>query len=541
MEEQWIVEIINSAMKVVWNYRKQFFCKGAIALRETISLLQSHANQLIEFGGEEIFLTMGFSMLLDAQEREDEILVADVLEGQTIPALEQLVQNLQMNHSPEEKSVLEKNLSSLKSRGQEVLVQKIEAACPRNGCEYIAEYTASGHPTICLMENGSSYYISGNNNPYRDALSFVMANTDGNYYEYTLLGAGLFFEAQVLLELRPDVKLTVVEEDLYLLKLALSLRDLTELFADERFFLLAQSYTELVRNLDAEKEDILIRKPSLRHIAAIKEREVLQTFFVKKMTILEQAFVLETEFRKNILPDNQVKSVDELTSCFEGKKVYFVAGGPSLDGCIEYLRNREKDSVLICVGTSAARLKSENITPDFVIVIDVGENIYRQINGNLNENLTSLIYMCSANAKAVASFQGKKYAAFQKGFELAESYAGKNGYSLISTGGSVSTTALDICIRFGAKEVICMGLDLAYTNNKSHAKGTISYSEMVSGSTTPMVKSVAGDMIPTANNLHAYHRWIENRIRDEKNTKFINVSNGAYIKGMENISVEEAD
>lgn len=538
MEEQWIVEIIDCAVKTVWNYRKQFFYKGAISLQKTLKLLQNYAGKLVNLGGEEIFLRMGFSVLLDAQESEDEVLVADVLEGQVIPTLEQLIQSLQLNHSPEEKSFLAKNLSGLKSSGHKNLAKKIEVAVPREGCDYTVEYTASGHPTVCLLEAGHSYYISGNNNPYRDALSFVTSNTDGNYYEYTLLGAGLFFEAQVLLELRPDVKLTVVEEDLYLLKLALSLRDLTELFADERFCLLAQSYTEPVRNLDATKEDILIRKPSLRHIAAIKEREVLQAFFVKKMTILEQAFVLETEFRKNILPDNQVKSVDELTSCFEGKRVYLVAGGPSLDGCIEYLRNREKDSVLICVGTSAARLKSENITPDFVIVIDVDENIYRQINGNLNENLTSLIYMCSANAKAVASFPGEKYAAFQKGFELAESYAGEHGYSLVSTGGSVSTTALDICIRFGAKEVICMGLDLAYTNNKSHAKGTLSYSDIVS-SVTPMVKSVSGSMIPTAGNLHSFHLWIENRIRDEKNTRFINVSNGAYIEGMENVMVSE--
>ncbi len=537
MEEQWIVEIIDSAMKVVWNYRKQFFCNGAIALRETISLLQSHANQLIEFGGEEIFLTMGFSMLLDAQEREDEILIADVLEGQTIPALEQLVQNLQMNHSPEEKSVLAKNLSSLRSRGQEVLAQKIEDACPRNGCEYIAEYTASGHPTICLMENGSSYYISGNHNPYEDGLSFASANTNKDYYEYILLGAGLFFETQALLELRPDVKLTVAEEDLYLLKLALSLRDVSSLLEDERLLLVDSSYTELLSHVDAAKTDVLIRKPTIRHIYDAKEREILQTFFVKRMTILEQAFVLDAEFRKNIRSDALIRSVDEVATRFAGRKIYFVAGGPSLDSSLNLLKNREKDSILLCVGTSAARLKSENILPDFVIITDVSDAICTQIKGNIDEKETTLLYMCSANAKAVAFFGGEKYAIFQNGFALAEEYALSHGYTLFSTGGSVSTTALDVCIRFGAKEVVCVGLDLAYTNNKSHAKGTISYSEMVSGSTTPMVKSVSGKMIPTANNLHAYHRWIEKRIRDEKGIRFINISDGAYIEGMENIPV----
>ena len=539
MEVQWIIDIIDSAEKTVWNYRKQFFNKGAVALRETLIFLQNHVDDLVALGGENIFLEMGFSMILDAQESEDEILVADVLEGQTIPALEQLIQSLQIDHSPEETSWLAKNISVLKSRGQKNLAQKIESAIPKDGCDYIAEYTASGHPTIGLTENGHFYYISGNNNPYRDAFTFVSANTGKKYYEYIIFGAGLFYEAEALLQLRPDVKLTITEPDLYLLKLALSLRDISEILGDERLALTDQSFTEILLNLDVDKTDVLIRKPSLRHNNDEKEREVLRIFFVKRMTILEQAYVLESEFRKNICADVQVKSVDDVASRFAGKKVYLVAGGPSLNGSIGLLKKSEEDAIILCVGTSAARLKSEGITPDFVIITDASDAIFDQINGNLDEKKTTLLYMCSANAKAVKSFDGEKYAVFQKDFYMAEEYAAKYGYSLVHTGGSVSTTALDICIRFGAKEVVCIGLDLAYTNNKSHADGTISCSEMIAGEMTPMVKSVSGKMIPTADNLHAFHIWIENRIRDEQDIKFVNISDGAYIQGMENISVSD--
>lgn len=539
MEVQWIIDIIDSAEKTVWNYRKQFFNKGAVALRKTLDFLQNHVEDIVALGGENIFLEMGFSMILDAQGSEDEILVADVLEGQTIPALEQLVQSLQINHSPEETSWLEKNIAVLKSRGQKNLAQKIESAIPKDGCDYIAEYTASGHPTIGLTENGHFYYISGNNNPYRDAFSFVSANTGEKYYEYILFGAGLFYEAEVLLQLRPDVKLTITEPDLYLLKLALSLRDISEILGDERLTLTDRSFTEILLNLDVDKTDVLIRKPSLRHISDEKEREVLRIFFVKRMTILEQAYVLESEFRKNICADAQVKSVDDVASRFAGKKVYLVAGGPSLNGSIGFLKKSEEDAIILCVGTSAARLKSEGITSDFVIITDASDAIFNQINGNLDEKKTTLLYMCSANAKAVKSFDGEKYGVFQKDFYMAEEYAAKYGYSLVHTGGSVSTTALDICIRFGAKEVVCIGLDLAYTNNKSHADGTISCSKIIAREMTPMVKSVSGKMIPTADNLHAFHIWIENRIRDEQDIKFVNISDGAYIQGMENIGLSD--
>ena len=164
--------------------------------------------------------------------------------------------------------------------------------------------------------------------------------------------------------------------------------------------------------------------------------------------------------------------------------------------------------------------------------------MYHQLNGNVDYEKTSLLYMISANAKAVASFAGKKYAIFQKGFNMAEDYAREHGFRLVNTGGSVSTTALDVCIGLGCRKVICLGLDLAYTGNRTHAEGTLSDDEISETQDMPMVKSVSGDMIPTSLNLSCYHKWIEHRIADERRVEFVNVSDGAYIEGMKNVGTE---
>ena len=49
------------------------------------------------------------------------------------------------------------------------------------------------------------------------------------------------------------------------------------------------------------------------------------------------------------------------------------------------------------------------------------------------------------------------------------------------------------------------------------------------------VKSVKGESVPTTNILNIYRKWIENRIKDVKNIKLVNMSHGAYIEGMENV------
>ena len=235
---------------------------------------------------------------------------------------------------------------------------------------------------------------------------------------------------------------------------------------------------------------------------------------------------------------NDIKSIDECAGRFKGKTVYLVAGGPSLNNSIDILKNREADSLILSVGTVVARLKKEGIQPDFAIVIDVSDTIYHQLNGNVDYEKTSLLYMISANAKAVASFAGEKYAIFQKGFNMAEDYAREHGFRLVNTGGSVSTTALDVCICLECRKVICLGLDLAYTGNRTHAEGTLGVVDVTQTQDLPTVKNVFGKMVPTSSSLSSFHKWIENRIADERRVEFVNVSDGAYIEGMKNVGTE---
>ena len=340
-------------------------------------------------------------------------------------------------------------------------------------------------------------------------------------YKCVILGVGMFFEVQVLLEQRPDAEIVVVEEDTFLLKLVLTYRNLANVLSDDRVSIICCEYDKYISSNDLTDKSVIIRKPSMKHIENVGFRTIIERFFVKEMTIKEQAYVLEKQFRRNIAAGKEIRSIDDCADRFKGKIVYLVAGGPSLNNSIDILKSRQSDSIVLCVGTSVRRLKNEGIIPDYVIITDVADTMCCQLEGSIDYKKTSLLYMISANAKAVSAFEGKKYAIFQKGFDLAEDYAGEHGFKLINTGGSVSTTALDVCITLGCKKVVCLGLDLAYTGNRTHAEGTLGANEIAKTKNLPMVKSVSGEMISTSLNLSCYHKWIENRIADEHDIEFI--------------------
>ncbi len=65
----------------------------------------------------------------------------------------------------------------------------------------------------------------------------------------------------------------------------------------------------------------------------------------------------------------------------------------------------------------------------------------------------------------------------------------------------------------GASEVVCLGLDLAYTGNQMHIAVADDINNVEDHETMCEVKSVAGGTVPTVQNLNSYRKWIEQRLK----------------------------
>jgi hypothetical protein len=143
-----------------------------------------------------------------------------------------------------------------------------------------------------------------------------------------------------------------------------------------------------------------------------------------------------------------------------------------------------------------------------------------------------MLFLSTAYREFAEKYNGDKYIIMQKGYDKAEEFAKDNGYNLYETGGSVSTTALEIGIRLGCRSIIFLGLDLAYTDDYVHASGT-SRRELDDSSNLIEAIDIYGNTIKTTKVLNIYRRWIEERIKDIRDIEIIDATEGGVrIKGM---------
>jgi len=106
------------------------------------------------------------------------------------------------------------------------------------------------------------------------------------------------------------------------------------------------------------------------------------------------------------------------------------------------------------------------------------------------------------------------------------------------SGGSVATALLDLLVYFGANPIALVGQDLAYTNNFSHTDGSHAQKE-ISGSLTAL-DYYQKEQVTTERNLNSYRLWIENYVKQEKDTGFFNCTEGgAYINNWKHISLDK--
>lgn len=399
--------------------------------------------------------------------------------------------------------------------------------------------TSVGSFTLQVKADDNKMLLSSSCNPYDEAEILAQEYCEKGKNSYVVLGLGMGY-LMAELSRHPDIlDIVVCEHDLYVIKAVFHYVDLKEILKKGRVHIYYDPDLSIFSKSIAENRDmgIIIHRPSMMNIKDLEIRQKVQDFFIHDNSVRSQGKKLLRNFYMNTSESalESVRSAKELRSVFEGHDVLFIAAGPSLEENIPYLKELSQKYIVVAVGTVLKRLIRLGIKPDYVVMIDAQHNMMNQISG-VDTSELSLIYLPTLYYEVLNIWEGTKYMALQKGFEQSEVMAQKNNDILFETGGSVSTLALDIAIRFLSRRIICIGLDLAYVDNKFHV-GEKAFNDDVAGQLR-LVKSVDGKEIYTAVNLDNYRLWIERRIErrseQEKQVELINASGGAFIKGMIN-------
>lgn len=475
--------------------------------------------------------------ITEAKEEEDYVLISDYYELLLLPLLGQMLESSrQEEEKAYEENYWERNSILLRER-YPVLYEKLSSLQTEDILsqgKYTIEDTTSGDKTLALKTHEKRIYFHSNVSPYKEAQKLSQALYEKCNTVYHVLGLGLGYLAEALLTVDCSSKYVIYERDLNIIKLALTYRECTKWLESDRIKLVYDSdYSEFLRHL--HEGNALFHEPSLHNIEKQEDFQKLYDYFMTVQSAINQRQCMKENFTCNLL--HQDSSVEVLKDKIKGKTVYLIAGGPSLDKTVESLKSREKHSLIVCVGTSVKKLKAAGIHPDFMIVTDPMPWMVCQIE---EQEMIPLWYLSTVFYQ-VRNQVNKGYLILQEGYLPAEEYGRQQGFHLYHTGGSVTTTALDILLWMECDEIICMGMDMAYTGNQTHASGTLGTRQIdgVQEKKLQCVKGVDGKNLYAPKNLNLYRKWIENRILKEKAIRLWNVSDGAYIQGMRNITTEE--
>lgn len=529
-------ECLKLIPEIVSALHKQFVYTCASNMKILVSCLEIIAAGISRKEIEGIDLSELFQILqaiVETQEKEDFCMLADILEGDLEPFLQKLQMYIMNNEEIEYPDFWQINMVSLLKK-DEKLYEQIQECRENSRSDFALIPAVNGQMTMKYIDADREICMHSMLDPENSSKGWAYEFYDESVDRYYVFGMGLGYHIKSLLEISSAISVVVLENRLEAIQMAMYCTDWSNWLEQDRLKIV---YNQCVKDLLKEitrESIVLVHYPSLQILPKGKEREILENYLVSVNSQREQRRDMDDNFFR--LQQMRVPECEVVLQKIFGKVVVVVAAGPSLEMEIENLKDIREQVVVISVGTVAKKLIERGVIPDYIVITDAWEQMYKQVE-DIEESVIPLILLSTASASIVKYYKGPSYIAYQEGYSKAENKARENNYKLFQVGGSVTTLALDIAIRLKAKKIILLGADMAYVGEREHA-----FSANGVGRTEVLrqVPCIDGGMVYTSKNLDIYRRWIENRICDEKTVVVYNASHGARITGTKEMSLKQA-
>lgn len=471
---------IKLSYDIAESFRKQNFYIATSKLKKLLGNLDTVAGYIFSQEDSKALadeLQLILLALLDAQDNCDYVLQADIIEGDLLPLLQKLQIAFQERDLVQVPDFFEQNINSLKEYdfGLYKLLNNENLIEGKNSLlsdKLTLSLAINGQPTAQAFANGQSFYLHSSVNPEREAR--FLADSLKQAEDYIVFGMELGYHVLELLNIHQSARVCVFESNIYMLHMAFTYIDWTTYIANGRIRVVynddtKQLVTELSRQFaEMKNAQLLVHYPAIKMIEDAQTRHLLEDFFVTTSSMREQGSLLDSNFE--VISKLNLPECGELKDIFKDKAVVIVGAGPSVDSQLTSIKKCRDKITVFATGHITRKLVNEGIIPDAVIITDPQPLMYKQIDGVNLKNIP-MILLSTASSSIVEYYNGPIYVAYQSGYVHAEIKAKEIGATLFETGGSVTTTALDIAMRFGARKIIFVGVDLAYTGGYSHASG----------------------------------------------------------------------
>lgn len=460
----------------------------------------------------------------------------------------------------------ETNIKTLKERFP-YIVQSIDTYERENDINESQVYwdeDMDGTKIMAVEKDGYLWYLNSRYHSNRLVEAWCSRHKRKNYFEPEIIfGMG---NGEYLLRQRkenPHNPFLVYEPDLNVFIALLHERNLTEILKDEKLYLavgkrgISESavwmsnvinysnyeyidfcalpgYTSVYpyeyllykRAFLEMLESLVLRKNTLNH----RGREIVENTFSHMQDVVCQhtlaGLIDKFEAAQNEMPST----------------AFLISAGPSLDKNIQELKTIQGRAFVMAVDTAMKPLLQAGIKPDMFVTIDPAKDIFLFE----QEGIEKIPMILSSHARGAISkiHTGPHFYIVNSGDYVIKylDYYDKK-YQAGSYGGSVATDAFLFLEKMGFSTIVLVGQDLAYPNNRSHAKAA--YDDEVKPETQEgvffMVEDIYGGQVLTRMDMNHYRRWFEEEIATAKNLKVIDATEGgAKIRGTEIMSLKEA-
>ncbi|MGJ7045468.1 motility associated factor glycosyltransferase family protein [Thermoanaerobacterium thermosulfurigenes] len=453
-------------------------------------------------------------------------------------------------------SILEKNINCLnKNSGNKNIFDYL----PKNIINVKAK---NGLLTSEIVIDDKTYFIHSKYDPINEA---KMLCDSLDYSKSTLIfvfGIGLAYH---LFELKNRISLTsrviVIETNLDIYYNALNTVDLTQLFESPQFIFIVGNentvrkiisdlfitqfifYAANIQVLALPSENIIY--PEWKNLMEDIMNIIKEKLFIIGNDINDTLIGLRQNFAniKHIMNNPGVKL---LKDSYKNKPAIIISSGPSLSKNIDFLKRAKGKALLLSVDASLNALFNKNIIPDAVFSIERGVETYNYFykDKNIPEDIV-LIAPPVIYPKIFDEYKGKKIICFKEGEAINEWLNNLfNDKGKFKMGTSVAHLAFGFAKYVGANPIIFVGQDLAYApDGRTHSDGTVyegKKDELVNNKEIVYVDDYNGRKIPSTRVWKNFLTWFENEILITQSKCIDATEGGAYIKGTEIMSLNDA-
>ena len=315
-----------------------------------------------------------------------------------------------------------------------------------------------------------------------------------------------------------------------------------DFFLDKGFFynyLIKTSSTGI--NIDKYLDNILTIL-NFHQVSSYDYNRFLYTYVNRTTNYIKEGY--------KILLLNKTKE----SNIFENIPILFIAGGPSLDEKIEWIKNNQNKFFIVTIGAVYKKLLENNINIDIITTVDEQEflNEIQFDNENISKINKNTIFLASSmtNEKILKKL-------YSKNLFLYELFSPIYKNNLVVSGFSIGEITLDILLKLNIKELYLIGFDLALNQetgdtHSSSSKSVITnlnLKEIQNRDTFHTRKSlikVKGNFLEEVFTTPLFFKSIKiaEKILSNKNEdiKVFNLStNGVFIKGSIPKSIEDID